>query len=185
MELKTSFIATCARLTSRLGDALAQDVPGLAQTPSVPQPAPPNTADRSDNLAAAALAAHAVDAVTCARHILVIDDDATTRLAVQQALTASGFVVSTTNGGAAALAWLEQHTPDLIILDIIMPGMDGFATCDAIRAQPPFALLPILMATGLDDLTAVERAFGVGATDFLIKPFNWTVLDHRLRYILR
>ena len=185
MELKTSFIATCEQLTSRLGDMLAQDVPGLAQMPSVPRSVPPDVAGQPDNLAATALAAHAVDAATCARHILVIDDDATTRVAVQQALSASGFLVSTSNGGVAALAWLEQHRPDLIILDIVMPGMDGFATCDAIRTQPRFALLPILMATGLDDLTAVERAFGVGATDFLIKPFNWTVLDHRLRYILR
>jgi signal transduction histidine kinase len=73
----------------------------------------------------------------------------------------------------------------VVVLDVLMPGMDGFAVCAAIRAMPAGRNIPILMATGLDDVESIEKAYRVGATDFIAKPISCSVLPHRIRYILR
>ena len=66
-----------------------------------------------------------------------------------------------------------------------MPKMDGFATCAAFRSLPQGKHTPVLMVTGLDDVDSINRAYEVGATDFITKPINWTILSHRVRYMLR
>ncbi len=71
------------------------------------------------------------------------------------------------------------------MLDIVMPGMDGFAVCAAIRQSPAGEHTPIVMMTGLDDSDSINRAFEAGATTFITKPLNLVILTHRLRYILR
>ncbi|MEM6774108.1 MAG: EAL domain-containing protein, partial [Pseudomonadota bacterium] len=77
------------------------------------------------------------------------------------------------------------HHPDLVILDIDMPVMDGFTACERIRAIDEGRDLPIVMVTGDEDSRCIERAYEVGATDFVSKPVNWSLLGHRVRYILR
>ncbi len=117
--------------------------------------------------------------------ILVVDDDATTRLVARGMLESCGCRVAECADGAEALAAFEREAPDLILLDVMMPGLDGFATCEAIRRLPAGTHVPVLMVTGLNDVGSIHRAFEAGATDFDTKPLNPAVLEHRIRYILR
>src|SRR5262249_19216641 len=79
----------------------------------------------------------------------------------------------------------NEHRPDIVILDVMMPEMSGFEVCQALRTLPGGRNTPVLMATALDDVESIERAYRVGATDFIDKPINWPVLPHRIRYLLR
>ena len=80
---------------------------------------------------------------------------------------------------------LNDWTPDIVVLDAMMPGLDGFATCQALRALAGFEHMPVLMLTGLDDEASINRAYQVGATDFLVKSTQWSLLAGRLRNLLR
>lgn len=117
--------------------------------------------------------------------ILVVDDDATIRVMVHEALGKFGFDVITANNGAAALSILQSKRPDLIILDVVMPEMDGFTVCTELRRLPVARHTPVLMMTGLDDVESIHRAYEAGATDFITKPINYAILGHRLHYMLR
>jgi diguanylate cyclase (GGDEF)-like protein/PAS domain S-box-containing protein len=116
---------------------------------------------------------------------LIADDDATMRLLLTRALEQAEFrVEQRADGNALVAAFAELH-PDLVVLDVVMPGMDGFEACRALRAMPLGAHVPILMLTGLDDVASINQAYQAGATDFMAKPINWTVLGHRALYMLR
>ena len=117
--------------------------------------------------------------------IQVIDDDATMRLLMRATLEKSGFRVTENECGEEAITSFEKLHPDAILLDVLMPGMDGFETCQAIRELPSGEHTPILMVTGLEDVESINKAFDVGATDFVTKPINWTIMSHRVRYMLR
>lgn len=117
--------------------------------------------------------------------VLVVDDDPMVRLLVRESLKMRGFQVSEAENGLTALKMLESMTPDVIVLDVMMPGMDGFETCQVLRNRPEWRHLPVIMATGLDDMGSIEQAYRVGATDFITKPINWTLLYHRVNYVLR
>ena len=86
---------------------------------------------------------------------------------------------------AGAAASCEGCTPDVIVLDAIMPGLDGFETCRRARRMPGFEKVPVLMLTGLEDEASITRAFEAGATDFFVKATQWALLAGRLRYLLR
>src|SRR5580765_9026495 len=79
----------------------------------------------------------------------------------------------------------EEYRPDLLLVDVVMPRMDGYELCRVLRSRPLSAYVPIVVATSLDDLPSITRAYDAGATDFIPKPLNWLVLNHRVRYILR
>ncbi len=117
--------------------------------------------------------------------ILVVDDESVTRLMVRRVLLDSGYDVMEAEDGKAAVASCREHLPDLVLMDVRMPAMNGFDACRAIRKLPSGQLVPILMLTGLDDVMAVTLAFEAGATDFITKPINWALLGQRLRYALR
>jgi signal transduction histidine kinase len=117
--------------------------------------------------------------------ILIVDDDATQRLAARAYLEAAGFSVAESNCGRDCINRLHAVKPDLIILDVMMPGIDGFEVCRRIRSDPDLMYTPVLMVTGLDDQNSIERAFEVGATDFLVKPITWSLLVYRVRFMLR
>jgi diguanylate cyclase (GGDEF)-like protein len=117
--------------------------------------------------------------------ILVVDDDEIIHLEARHWLGKAGFTIETALDGATALEMISRLRPDLVMLDVVMPGFDGFATCEALRKLPEGALLPVLLVTGLEDYESVEQAYRVGATDFFSKPINWALLQHRLRYLLR
>src|SRR5579859_7688925 len=116
---------------------------------------------------------------------LVVDDDAVMRMVVREVLEREGFEVQEAANGREGLARFSSTKPDIVLLDVMMPEMDGYAACAAIRALPEGTRTPILMMTGLDDLESINRAFEAGATDFIGKPINWGVLGHRIRYLLR
>jgi diguanylate cyclase (GGDEF)-like protein/PAS domain S-box-containing protein len=116
---------------------------------------------------------------------LIVDDDAMMRLLIRQSLERAGFSCQEAPHGAAALERFDVVQPDIVLLDVMMPEMDGYELCARLRAHPSGTLVPVLMLTGLDDLESINRAYDVGATDFISKPINWGVLGHRVRYILR
>ncbi|MEY2690132.1 MAG: hypothetical protein RL375_4332, partial [Pseudomonadota bacterium] len=117
--------------------------------------------------------------------VLLVDDDEVNLLLTSTALRERGFVVSEASDGETALRSLAQGLPDLIVLDAMMPGLDGFAVCRRLRETPAWEFLPVLMLTGLDDDASIERAYRAGATDFFVKSPQWSLLAGRLRYLLR
>ena len=117
--------------------------------------------------------------------VLVADDEATTRLLLRSALEREGFAVVEAADGAEAISRFDATRPDLAVLDVVMPRVDGFEACATLRSRPGGEATPILMLTGLDDVESIRRAYAAGATDFATKPFNWVVLGHRVRYMLR
>lgn len=116
--------------------------------------------------------------------ILVVDDDKSMRMLLRLALEQEGYQVLEAEDGSAAIVAYQHYQPDVILLDAVMPGMDGFACCTELRTGKN-SHVPVLMITVLDDPDAVERAFAVGATDYIIKPIHWVVLRHRVRYLLQ
>jgi diguanylate cyclase (GGDEF)-like protein len=116
---------------------------------------------------------------------LVVDDDFSLRLSMRAALIKADFDVLEAGNGCEALDIFQAEKPDLILLDVIMPEMDGFETCSAIRKLPGGTYVQILMVTGLDDLESIEQAFQVGANDFVSKPLNWLLLGHKGKYMIR
>jgi signal transduction histidine kinase len=117
--------------------------------------------------------------------ILVVDDDPIVRSLMQATLRTDGFTVFEAADGVEGCRLYEEHRPDLMLVDLIMPHMDGYELCRVLRARPESAYVPIVVATSLDDVPSIARAYDAGATDFIPKPVNWLVLNHRVRYILR
>ena len=116
---------------------------------------------------------------------LIVDDDAVNRLMARAALESAGWSVEEAENGREALAAFQQLHPDVVLLDIMMPEMDGFAACTALRKLSGGEHTPVLIMTGLDDYDSITRAYDAGATDFLTKPLNGLLLTHRVRYIAR
>jgi diguanylate cyclase (GGDEF)-like protein/PAS domain S-box-containing protein len=116
---------------------------------------------------------------------LVIDDDFTVRLLVRQTLENAGIDVAEAEDGERGLHEVIRLDPDIVLLDVMMPGKNGFEVCAEARALPGRSRTPILMMTGLDDSESVNRAYEAGATDFITKPITWPILAHRVRYMLR
>ena len=117
--------------------------------------------------------------------VLLVDDDEVNLLLTAAALRERGFEPVEVSSGKAALDALDTVEPDLVVLDALMPGMDGFETCQALRRLPNYAQMPVLMVTGLDDDASITRAYRAGATDFFVKSTQWSLLAGRLRYLLR
>jgi len=117
--------------------------------------------------------------------VLVVDDEATTRLLSRATLEQAGFAVVDAFDGPGAHEAYERLHPDLVLLDVEMPGMDGITVCRRLRERRDAHYVPIVMATGLDDIASIDAAYAAGATDFIPKPMNWGLLRHRVRYILR
>lgn len=117
--------------------------------------------------------------------VLVVDDDPSMRLLVTATLGQSGFDVIETDNGLDALSLYQEHQPDVIVMDVMMPGIDGFTACTRLRNIPGSEHVPVLMMTGLEDEDSINRAYDAGATDFITKPINYALLGHRVRYMQR
>ncbi len=118
-------------------------------------------------------------------NVLLVDDDEVNLMLTAVALRERGFDITEASSGERALSLLTDWTPDIIVLDAMMPGLDGFATCRELRAFAGFESMPVLMLTGLDDEASITRAYQAGATDFFVKSTQWSLLAGRLRYLLR
>jgi diguanylate cyclase len=116
---------------------------------------------------------------------IIADDEDLGRLLLAETAEASGLRAMSFDDGAAALNAALSHEVAIVLLDVDMPGMDGYSVCRRLRAEARFASVPIVMVTGHEDAAAITRAFEAGATDFISKPVNWALLPRRLAYILR
>src|SRR5882757_10915069 len=117
--------------------------------------------------------------------VLVVDDDPGVRLLVSSALEVAGFRVITAADGKSALSQFHLCPADCVVLDVVMPGMNGFEVCKALRALPASRHVPILMQTSLDDMESVQRAYTAGATDFSSKGINPMLLAERVKFLVR
>ena len=116
--------------------------------------------------------------------ILVADDEVTARLLLKAALEKSGFQVELAVNGDDALRLFRARPCDMVMLDVEMPGLNGYQVCARLRHEVGEEL-PIVMVTGMDDMKSIEQAFVAGATDFIAKPINWSLIGHRVRYLFR
>jgi len=119
------------------------------------------------------------------KSILVIDDDEMTRLLINQVLTKDIYHIIEAKDGVEGVALFDLHSPDLVLLDVELPKLNGFEVCQIIRDKEKGKRIPIIMITGMDDTKSIENAYRLGATDFMIKPINWSLFHHHLLYILR
>src|SRR5574338_1315758 len=117
-----------------------------------------------------------------APQILVVDDEARYLHLVKVNLEAAGYEVKCASNGEEALEVMSTHSPDLVILDIMMPKLDGFTTCERIRQ---FSNVPIIMLTAKGEEQDRVRGLNVGADDYVVKPFSATELVARVRAVLR
>ena len=117
--------------------------------------------------------------------ILVVDDVAKNVKLLADVLGVKGYQTVTAASGAEALAAIEAESPDLVLLDVMMPGMSGYEVCQAVRADPRHALLPIVLVTALDPATERAKGLEAGADDFLGKPVNQAELLARVKSLLR
>ena len=117
--------------------------------------------------------------------ILVVDDDIVIRSMLMKALQKQGYDAIEALNGAEGIELFRQHRPDLVLLDVLMPVMNGFEACQEMRVLDPERSVPIIMLTGLDDVASVDKSFDAGATDFISKPINWSLFSQRVRYALK
>lgn len=117
--------------------------------------------------------------------VLIADDDALLRDIAVATLESAGFDVEAVATGNAAVAACATRLPDIALFDVEMPNGSGYQACAAVRALPGGASLPIVMVTGHDDPASIDQAYHIGATDFVVKPINWALIVHRIRYVLR
>lgn len=117
--------------------------------------------------------------------VLIVDDDLTTRTLLRMLLKKDKYKIAEVENGEQCLEAYRQLKPDLVLMDAMMPVMDGFTCCLKLKKLPRGDRTPVLMITGLDDRESVDRAFEVGATDYVTKPIHPPLLRQRLRRILK
>jgi diguanylate cyclase (GGDEF)-like protein len=113
--------------------------------------------------------------------VLVVDDDRSTRSALRYALQLNGLRIHEACDGQSALAQLERVAPDVVLMDAMMPDMDGFTACAKLKELPQGADIPVLMITALDDRDSIEKAYAAGASDYITKPLHFNVVVQRVQ----
>lgn len=117
--------------------------------------------------------------------VLICDDDSMQRLLIRQCLESEGMHVIEARDGSEALDLTASNTPDFIFMDVDMPGISGIETCKRLRAQKETEDTPILIVTGSDDEATIDLGFEAGATQYITKPLNWSLLGRLVKYMLR
>ena len=116
-------------------------------------------------------------------NVLIVEDDADARKVLGLILKLDGFVVTTAPGGPEAIEALKAGVPDLLLLDVMMPVMDGYEVCRWIRSNPATAHVPVVMLSGKADPESVARGMEVGADEYLAKPIKPSTLTRQLREV--
>jgi CheY-like chemotaxis protein/nitrogen-specific signal transduction histidine kinase len=116
--------------------------------------------------------------------ILIVDDDEMVRALLCQKMAEDGYQIVTAKNGEEALIIYQEIQPDVVLMDGVMPAMDGFECCEQLQLLPGGDLTPVLMITGLDDNSSLDRAYQVGAADYITKPIHWAVLRQRVKRLL-
>ncbi|WP_298744599.1 response regulator [uncultured Brevundimonas sp.] len=117
--------------------------------------------------------------------VLFVDDDPILREFARVNLASPNTRIDVAANGLEALERLATQAYDLVLLDLEMPGLDGFGTLTRIRADPALADTAVIVQTGREDVEAIDRCFRLGAASFVMKPLNWRLLTYQLRYVLR
>ncbi len=117
--------------------------------------------------------------------ILIVDDDVFMRGMLQNLLKGKGYRIIVAGEGTKALEEFQRHCPDLVLMDAAMPVMDGFTACSELKKLPGGIDVPVIMITSLDDEDSVDKAFAVGAAEYITKPVHWAVLRHRVKILLQ
>lgn len=120
-----------------------------------------------------------------AARLLVVDDDPILREFAATHLATPEVSVEVAEDGEDAWQRMSRSTYDIVLLDLDMPRMDGFELLGLMRADPLHRHVPVVVATGREDMLAVDKAFANGATSFVIKPLNWRLVSHQLSYVLK
>jgi diguanylate cyclase (GGDEF)-like protein/PAS domain S-box-containing protein len=115
--------------------------------------------------------------------VLIVDDDPVIRLLMKRALSNSNFHIIEAESGEQAIELFEYHSPELVLLDVTMDGMDGFECCSAIRTLENGKDVAIIIVTASDRTEDITKAFELGATDFITKPIKWPLFSHRVHYV--
>jgi diguanylate cyclase (GGDEF)-like protein len=116
--------------------------------------------------------------------VLIAEDDRNSRIILRQILEKEGYQVIETSNGEECIAAYQEFHPALVLLDGMMPIMNGFECCTQLKALPSSEHVPIVLVTGLGDRALVDWAFSVGATDFITKPIHWSVLRQRVKLLI-
>lgn len=117
--------------------------------------------------------------------ILIVDDEKALRIVLCRAIQKEGYDTIDANSGERCLFLCQQQLPDVILLDAVMPGMDGFECCQKLQQMLGDRCPPVLIITALYDQESVDRAFAVGVADFITKPIHWAVLRQRVQQVLK
>lgn len=123
--------------------------------------------------------------ISCELLAIIADDEDLGRVLLGESAAEVGLQSQAFDNGTDALAAALSHEVTIVLLDVDMPGLNGYEVCRKLRSEVRFATTPIVMVTGHEDSDAITRAFEAGATDFISKPVNWALLPRRLEYILR
>ena len=116
--------------------------------------------------------------------IMIVDDEKALRLVLCRAMEKEGYRTINANSGERCLSLCQEQLPDVILLDAMMPGMDGFRCCSRLKATFGDRCPPVLMITALYDQDSVDKAYTAGAIDFITKPIHWAILRQRVHRVL-
>lgn len=116
--------------------------------------------------------------------VLIVDDEPMARTLLRLMLVRAGFNVAEAEDGYDALDKVKQSQPDIILLDVMMPGMDGFTVCEKLRLEEDTSNLPIIMLSAKTDLDSINKGLRVGATKYLTKPISPEDLTRHVREVL-
>lgn len=166
------------RVNESLFDSEPADSTGTTAEPGVPEKAPILSTKEVPW-------EHSERETTQPGYLLIVDDDAENREVLARRLQRLNHRIETASSGLEALQLLSQKAFDLILLDIMMPGLDGYETLQWIKSEPIIANIPVVMVTALDEIDSVARCIDLGADDYLIKPYNATLLRARINASLR
>ena len=114
-------------------------------------------------------------------NILIVDDDVTVTQLLQTLLKMEGHRATPVNESRETLAMVDQLNPDLILLDLMMPGLTGFEICDLLQQNPKYANIPIMIISAMDDRESREKALAAGAKDYMTKPFSVDTLMQKIK----
>jgi diguanylate cyclase (GGDEF)-like protein len=117
--------------------------------------------------------------------VLIVDDEPFIRTQLRFALEQEGYQIAEAKDGTEALMVFQQLHPNIVLMDAMMPGMDGFECCSQLQSLAEGKYTPILMITGLEDQESVDHAFDVGAIDYVTKPIHWPVLRQRVKRLIQ
>lgn len=123
--------------------------------------------------------------MSSSKTILIVDDDEMIRILLRQSLSNESYTIYEAENAVNAMDLCDKYHPDLVLLDVNLPDFSGFEVCQFIRESSYGEDTPIVMITGMDDTQSIEKAYEYGATDFIIKPINWYLIQHHIRYVIR